>query len=242
MNRVFCLFVLLGLVGCASQQDLNSLKWEVDTLNTRLTKMEERLGDKDRVVQQSLSQQAELQARYGELQDQLFSIQGSIDEMRAASGTASAGAGEARINALEQEIQAIRDSLVKGQVSAKSLYETGVDKFRAGQYEASIADLKSYLTQNPDPSLVDNAYFWLGESYYALGRYEDAILRYDLVVKKYSSSEKIPDSLLKQGMSFMKMGDKETGELILQQLLQGHPGSDAAAKAKKIMKDGVGNG
>jgi len=75
-----------------------------------------------------------------------------------------------------------------------------------------------------------------------MGKYEDAILRYDLVVKKFTSSEKVPECLLKQGMSFIKMGDKETGELILQQLITGYANTEAAARAKKLIKDGIDNG
>ncbi|MBN2298338.1 MAG: tol-pal system protein YbgF [Deltaproteobacteria bacterium] len=242
MPRVIHFLFLFVLAGCASQQDLNSLKWEVDALNTRLTKTEQQLKEKDRVFGQTLSQQAELQARYTEIQDQLFSIQGRLEEMQMSSGTGSDGNVQARIGALEQDIQTVKDSLGKAPVPMKSLYETGVELFRSSRYADAVTDLKSYLGQNPDPTLVDNAHFWIGESYYALGKYEDAILRYDLVVKKFSTSEKVPECLLKQGMSFIKMGDKETGELILQQLISGYSNTDAAAKAKKIIKDGIDNG
>ncbi|HHO76540.1 MAG TPA: tol-pal system protein YbgF [Deltaproteobacteria bacterium] len=241
MLRVLRFFLIFILAGCASQQDMNSLKWEVDALNTRLSKTEQQLREKDRIFGQSLSQQAELHARFTEVQDQLFSIQGRLEEMQMSSGSVAGGNVQARIVALEQDIQAVKDSLGKVPVT-KSLYETGVERFRAAQYADAIVDLKSYLGQNPDRALVDNAHFWIGESYYALGKYEDAILRYDLVVKKFTSSEKVTECLLKQGMSFIKMGDKETGELILQQLISGYSNSDAAAKAKKIIKDGMGDG
>ena len=236
MRRVFYLLFLFSLLGCASQQDLNTLKWEVDTLNTRLTKAEKQLLEKERIFSQTMTQQAELQVRYTEIQDQLLSLQGRIEEIQASSGGGAGVADVARIDALEQDIQTIQEYLEKKPVSAKSLYETGVEKFRARQYADAVVDLESFLTSNPDAALVDNAHFWIGECYYAMGKYEDAILRYDLVVRKYPGSEKVPDCLLKQGMSFMRMGDKETGALILQQLIKGYPGADAAAKAKKIMK------
>lgn len=238
MKRVFHFLFLLSLFGCASQQDLNTLKWEVDTLNTRLTKTEEQLREKDRLFGQTLSQQAELQARNTELQDQLFSIQGRLEEIQASSGGGPGSAGASRIDALEQDIQVIREYFDKRQTVTKSLYDTGIEKFRTGQYADAAATMESYLAHNPDAALVDNAHFWIGESCYALGRYEDAILKYDLVVRKYKKSEKIADCLLKQGMSFMRMGDRETGALILQQLINGYPKTDAAAKAKKIVKDG----
>lgn len=242
MRRVFHFLFLFSLLGCASQQDLNTLKWEVDTLNTRLTKAEEQLREKDRVYTQTLTQQAELQARYTEIQDQLLSIQGRLEEIQASSGAAPGSAGATRIDALEQEIQAIREFLDTKPVPTKSLYDSGIEKFQGGRYADAIADLESYLAHNPDAALIDNAHFWIGESYYGLGKYEDAILRYDLVVRKYKTSEKVTDCLLKQGMSFMRMGDKETGALILQQLIKGYPEADAAAKARKIIKDGMGDG
>lgn len=244
MKRVFSLLFLLScLWGCASQQDLNSLKWEVDTLNTRLTKTEEQLRDKDRLFSQTLSQQAELQARYTELQDQLFSIQGRMDELKVSCSGGPGSATASKIDALEKEVQAIKEFLgKKPAVAPKSQYESGIEKFREGKYADAASTLESYLANNPDAALIDNAHFWIGECYYALGRYEDAILKYDLVVKKFKQSEKVPESLLKEGMSFMRMGDKETGALILQQLINGYPNTDAAAKAKKIVKDGAGNG
>jgi len=242
MRRVLHLLFLLSLLGCASQQDLNTLKWEVDTQNTRLTKAEEQLREKDRIFTQTLSQQAELQARFTEIQDQLLSLQGRLEEAQASSGAGPGAAGATRIDVLEQDIQAIKEYLDKKVVPSKSLYESGVEKFRERQYADAVVDLESYLARNPDAALIDNAHFWIGECYYALGKYEDAILRYDLVVRKYTTSEKVSDCLLKQGMSFVRMGDKETGALILQQLLKGYPESDAAAKARKIMKDGIGDG
>ena len=103
MPRVVHLLFLVFLAGCASQQDLNSLKWEVDALNTRLAKTEQQLREKDRVFSQTLSQQAELQARYTEIQDQLFSIQGRLEEIQqmSSSGAGSGGNVQARIGALE---------------------------------------------------------------------------------------------------------------------------------------------
>jgi len=242
MRRAIHLLFFLSLLGCASQQDLNTLKWEVDTLNTRLAKAEKQLREKDRIFSQTLSQQAELQAGYTEIQDQLLSIQGRLEEIQASSGAGPVRVVATRIDVLEQDIQAIKEYLDKKPVPAKSLYESGVGKFRAGQYADAIVDLESFLAHNPDAALIDNAHFWIGECCYALGKYEDAILRYDLVVRKYKQSEKVSDCLLKQGMSFIRMGDKETGALILQQLTKGYPETDAAAKAQKIMKGGLGDG
>ncbi len=231
------LFGLAFLVGCATQQDMNSLKWEVDALNTRLAKAEGKLKEKDRLTEQGLGQQAELQARYTEIQEQLASLQGRIDELKAANKTA---VNEERVKSLEKEMQNLKTLFEASKEPPKSLFDTGLEKYRAGRFSEALIDLKSFLSSNPEPSLVDDVQFWIGETLYSLGKYEDAILRYDTVIKKYSSGGKAPDALLKQGMSFYKLGDDQTGKLVLEHLVQDYPSTEAASKAKRILKDGLG--
>ena len=241
MKRVIPLVCLLMLAGCASQRDFNTLKVQVDTLQTRMALMETKNAERQRIVDQALKQQAELQNRYTEMQNQLFTVQGSIDELSASAGLTPAGGGQTRIGLLEKEVKPLKEQIqakapeAPAPVVQKSLYETALDKFKAGKFADAVEGFKSYLTQEPDPALAGNAYFWMGESLYALGRFDDAILSYDTVVKKFKDSSKLPDALYKEGLAFMKMGDKETGSLILQQLVKDHPNTDAAQKAKKAL-------
>ncbi len=239
MRRALYLIGALMCFGCATQQDLDALRWEVSALQTRLNKTEGRFDEKDRLIQQSLTQQANLQAQYTELYTQLLTLQGRLDE--ASSGPESSFSEE-RIKTLEKEVQALRERLENGgpdpRQGGRSLYDGGLELFRAGNFQEAIVRFDAYLKQSPDPSLIDNVHFWIGESLYGLGRYEDAILRYDLVVKKFSQSEKMPDCLLKQGLSFLKLGDKETGNLILKRLVKEYGGSEAAGKAKKVLGTG----
>lgn len=240
MNRLFpSLIVLFFLAGCASQQDLNAVKWEVDALKTRVTKAEDRLKEKDRLTEQGLGQQAELQAGYTELQEQISLLQGGIEELKVAT---KGSVKEERLNAMEKEIMSLKSLIDAQKQPPRSLFDTGLEKYRGGRFADALSDLKAFLSSNPDPALVDDTQFWIGETYYSLGKYEDAILQYDMIEKKFGSSDKLPDALLKEGMAFYKTGDNETGNLILQRLIQRYPNSEAASKAKRIMKEGLGKG
>jgi tol-pal system protein YbgF len=243
MRRTICLvFFLAFLTGCATQQDLNSLKFQVDALQTRITQMDTKNAEKQRFIDQALKQQAELHNQYQEMQNQLASIQGSIDQISVSAGLTPGGGGQSRISNLEKDVQSLKEALQNKAVSVtpspiqKTLYESALEKFKAGKYDEAIQDLKGYISQNPDAALVGNAYFWIGESLYAQTKYDDAILNYDTVVKKFKNSDKLPDALYKEGLAFFKMGDKDTGTLILQQVIKDHPKSDAAQKAKKALK------
>jgi tol-pal system protein YbgF len=246
MRRIICLlFFLAILTGCASQQDLNSLKFQVDALQTRVTQMESKNAEKQRFIDQALKQEAELHNQYQEMQNQLAAIQGSIDQLSASAGLTPGGGGQSRISNLEKDVQSLKEALQnKAAVVSpttpavqKTLYENALDKFKAGKYDDAIQDFKTYISQNPDAALVGNAYFWIAEALYAQTKYDDAILNYDTVVKKFKTSDKLPDALYKEGMAFFKMGDKDTGTLILQQVIKDHPKSDAAQKAKKALKN-----
>ena len=217
-------FGMLFLAGCATQQDLNAVKWEVDALKTRVAKAEDRLKEKERLTEQGLGNQAQLLAQYHELKEQVASLQGGMEETKASTkGTVK----EDRLAALEREVMDLKALVETQKEPPKSLYETGLEKYRAGRYAG------------PDPALADDAQFWIGESLYSMEKYEDALLQYDMVAKRYSKGDKVPDALLKEGMAFHKTGDSQTGNLVLQRLIQAYPATEAAAKAKKIVKDGL---
>jgi tol-pal system protein YbgF len=240
MKRLAPFFLgMFFLAGCATQQDLNAVKWEVDALKTRVAKAEDKLKEKERLTEQGLGNQAELLAHYGELKEQVASLQGSVDEMKVSSRGA---VKEDRLVALEREIMDLKALIDAQKEPPKSLYETGLEKYRAGRFAEAVSDLKSYLASGPDADLADDAQFWIGESLFSLEKYEDAVLQYDMVAKKYSKGDKVPEALLKEGISFYKMGDSQTGNLVLQRLVQGYPGTEAATKAKKIIKDGLPKG
>ncbi len=113
--KLYILFLLILLIssGCASQQDMDALKWELDMLQTRLAKTEQGISDmakappknerdqkeslqkpsdlsspeKDRRLDQVMKQQADLNAQYTELYTQIFSLQGKIDEIDSMYST-----------------------------------------------------------------------------------------------------------------------------------------------------------
>ncbi len=89
------------------------------------------------------------------------------------------------------------------------------------------------MEKHPHGKRVANAYFWIGECEYKLKRYEEAILEYQKVISKYQKSNKVPDSLLKQGIAFAKLGDNESAKIVLNKLIKKYPKSPQANVAKK---------
>ncbi len=128
------------------------------------------------------------------------------------------------------------DSAGKVRMDKESLYAAAYDLFKEGRYEKSRDAFEGFLKQYPDTEFSDNAQFWLGECYYFEKKYEKAIVEYDKVIKNFPEGNKIPYALLKQGLSFLSLGDKASGKLLLQQVAKDYPDTSQAriARAKLL--------
>ena len=114
----------------------------------------------------------------------------------------------------------------------ESLYAAAYELFREGKYEKSREAFESFLKQYPNTEFSDNAQFWIGECYYFEKKYEKAIIEYDKVVKNFPEGSKVPYALLKQGLSFLQLGDKASAKLLLQQVIKDYPNTSQARIAR----------
>ncbi|GFP33926.1 hypothetical protein HKBW3S42_02265, partial [Candidatus Hakubella thermalkaliphila] len=97
-------------------------------------------------------------------------------------------------------------------------YGASYAAFKDKKYKEAMEKLEAFLKEFPKDKLAGNAQFWIAQAYYAEGDYVGAIVAYDALLKNYPNSEKVPGALLKQGYSFIKMGDKKAARGILKQL------------------------
>lgn len=119
-----------------------------------------------------------------------------------------------------------------------SLYALAYETYKEGKYDKARTEFKNFLNQYPNTEYSDHAQFWIGECYYFEKKYEEAILEYDKVVKNYPKGNKVSSALLKQGYSFLMLGDKQSAKLILRQVINDYPNTSqermARAKLNKI--------
>ncbi len=125
-----------------------------------------------------------------------------------------------------------KETAGKGKADKESLYAAAYELFREGKYEKSREGFENFLKQHPDTEFSDNAQFWIGECYYFEKKYEKAIVEYDKVTKNFPDGNKVPYALLKQGLSFLKLGDKASAKLLLQQVIKDFPNTSQARIAR----------
>jgi tol-pal system protein YbgF len=120
--------------------------------------------------------------------------------------------------------------------SDQTLYQEAKKAFDEGKMEAARKGFEKLIASYPKSQQADNAQFWIGETYYIEKWYEKAILEYQKVIENYPSGNKIPAALLKQGLSFLNIGETNNGRLLLKELVAKYPGSNEAGIAKKKLE------
>ncbi|MFW2366994.1 MAG: tetratricopeptide repeat protein, partial [Desulforhopalus sp.] len=63
--------------------------------------------------------------------------------------------------------------------------------------------------------------------------YDKAIMQYQKIISQHGNDAKAPQAMLKQGMAFEKLADKDTAKVIYKKLLKKHGSSPEAATARE---------
>lgn len=95
-------------------------------------------------------------------------------------------------------------------VDEKAVYDQAFDLLRQGKYDESARELQSFLTKYPKSSYADNAYYWLGETFYLQKTYDKAAVQFMRGYQYAPKGNKAADNLLKLGMSLAEL--KKTKE------------------------------
>ncbi len=89
----------------------------------------------------------------------------------------------------------------------KKKYENAIKLLWANKYEKAEDELLQLKELNPD-DLMPNIQYWLGEVYYANKNFQQAVIEFGEGFANFPDSIKGPDNLLKLGLSFSNMNQK----------------------------------
>lgn len=111
-------------------------------------------------------------------------------------------------------------------------YDIAFAHLRAGRFLESARAFEDFIQTYPQNNLTDNAYYWLGESYYVKRQYPQALAAFQSLTTKFPDSSKASDSLLKIGYSYYEMDDLAKAETHLQLVTEKYPNTSIARLAK----------
>ncbi|MBI29539.1 MAG: tol-pal system protein YbgF [Pelagibacteraceae bacterium] len=129
------------------------------------------------------------------------------------------------------ELQEVKDKLLPD-VSPEEQFQYAFDFLRAQQLDEAKIALKEFININNDHSLAGSANYWLGEIIFLEGSYKEAALVFAEGYQKYPDSVKVPEMLLRLGVSLSKINKENQACITLNELIAKYPESRLVPKAK----------
>jgi tol-pal system protein YbgF len=257
---------LVWLGGCATSVDLKKTQRDYDSkisgqqgdvekLQARFDQFEKNYTQTMREVRNN---QANLGADLGAVRDEVRTVRGQMEEMKrefAATGRSqdmknrlddlslrvgqienSAGIGKKEPGGQRSEA-AGAEPPAEVKTDPKADYNACYKLFKDGQYAKAREEFQKFLKQYPKTNYSDNAQYWIGETWYVEEKYEKAIVEYEKVIKGFPTGDAVPYALLKQGMSFQKLGDKASAKIVYQQITKKYPQTNQAKIARAKLSE-----
>ena len=259
-------FAIFSVAGCASTQELRALRSELNQkMEEKLAAIDADLSTlkKSTATLESIrSGQANASADITDLRETLQQLRGQVETLKK-DFTANTKKDDQRfdnillkINFIENFLEignkhslnenAEKNGKATGSAAAKDpakkqdkekAYSDAYQFFKDGNYDKARSEFQNFLSVYPDSEYSDNAQFWVGECYFFEKKYEAAILEYEKVTKNYPNGNKVPYALLKQGLSFLKLGDKTSAKLLLQEVIKDYPNTNQARIARSSLQE-----
>lgn len=104
------------------------------------------------------------------------------------------------------------------------LYEAALGAYNGHRYEEALALFSQIVTKGRPPELVPNAYYWMGESYYAMGEYAESMPYFEYVTR-VGPDYKRTISLYKLARAALFLGNHQEANMYYERLRNEYPHS-----------------
>ena len=241
-RSLVCTAVLAS--GCASftTDGTVPIDQQVDDINARLTRVE-RVVNNDSLMN--------ILARLDQLQAELQSIRNDVETLQHETEMAGQRQRElyldvdGRLQGIEKAALAAGagaaavyegSALAPGQLplpggSDRENYDAAFELLKEGRYEEAASAFEQFMAVYPESTLMDNAQYWLAETYYVTQDYAAALPAFQKVISNYSGSRKVPDALLKIGYSNYALSNWTAARKALTAVAIDYPETTAARLA-----------
>ena len=115
-------------------------------------------------------------------------------------------------------------------------YQNAFNLLKGGRYRDAAKAFREFLANYPGGEFVDNARYWLGETYYVDRQFEAALQEFQELIVHFPQSPKFTHAMLKVGYIHHELGRPEQARQTLLELVERHPDSTAAGLARKRLK------
>jgi tol-pal system protein YbgF len=245
MRSIVGLAVCAVLAGCATAPEQDPVVQKLTELDGRLLRIERVLANQSLLdlSQRIEASQNEIRILRGQLEELQHSVNRTQDQVREQYNDV-----DRRVSALEAggvSVPANRSGnagLPIPQGDDRANYQAAFDLLKDGKYAEATGAFKQFIATFPDSGLLDNAWYWLGESHYVQRQYGEALKSFRTVVDRFPNSRKMPDALLKIGYCNYELKNWAEARAALNQVVQQYADTTAARLASQRLAKMEGEG
>jgi len=203
----------------SNDQSLIEIARQLDDIQGQVSQIQ---GQTEDLTYQSQATQDRQRTLYVDLDDRLQDLERSISALNS-------------MNVVNKEEILFGELPIPGGTDEEN-YQAAFELLKEQNYELASLSFIRFLAAYPGSSLIDNAQYWLSESYYASNQFEQALAQFSKVINEYPRSRKIPDALLKVGYCNFELGNWDQARLILTKIQNEYPQSTVAKLAEQRLK------
>jgi TolA-binding protein len=113
------------------------------------------------------------------------------------------------------------------------VFEAALGAFNGGDYDQAIGLLSQVVVSGRPSEMIPNAYYWIGESYYALGRYAEMLPYFEHTVK-VGPQHKREMAMYKLARGNHAMGNEQAASTWYQRLRAEYPKTTYASRLRGL--------
>ncbi len=239
-----------------------SEEWRLKSLEENFLNFKEGMHSQKDLIDSNYQQ---TRADVDQIQDRLNKLDDSIAELKVAQQKMIATQSEVIVAAVPVPVPVVEEvvsssseekpwmnvpgekveevEVVTATVPPKSygnvdnLYKEGVNFVMNDAPLKGRKLLLKFLKKSPANKLAPNALYWIGETYYSEKNFAQSILKFKEVSRRFPKASKVPDSMLKIGLAYDKLGDKDNAIFYLRTLLDEYPKSSSAKIATSRLRE-----
>ena len=122
-------------------------------------------------------------------------------------------------------------------VDCGTLYDDSFILTRRGEYEQAIEKFTEFLKDCPQHENVENAHYWIAESYYSLDKFVEAAEKFTYLTENFKSTSNMSRALYQLGRCNQELNKTDEAKRVFQKVIDDFPGSFEANQAAERIKD-----
>ncbi|MBX3272584.1 MAG: tol-pal system protein YbgF [Sandaracinaceae bacterium] len=117
--------------------------------------------------------------------------------------------------------------------AASRAYRVALAAFTERRIPDAIRGFDDFVREHPSHPYADNAMYWRAEIDYSRGDFGGALARFSALIERYPRGNKVPDALLRIGLCYERMGQRDRARRVFSRLRQQYPDTVAARMASR---------